>query len=111
MLLVLNTPSKEPPATHTHTPTHIHTHTHTHTHTHIAHTQTLYAFLFENVTKNQLSDETFKIRLFFDFCKSSTESTLNEDGNKQNVKRFLAPIHFKFEKFCLKLPEHHPEGI
>ena len=109
MLLVLNTPSKEPPATHTHTPTHIHTHTHTHTH--IAHTQTLYAFLFENVTKNQLSDETFKIRLFFDFCKSSTESTLNEDGNKQNVKRFLAPIHFKFEKFCLKLPEHHPEGI
>ena len=34
---------------------------------------TLYASLFENVTKYKLNDETFKIWLYFDFYKSSTD--------------------------------------
>ena len=34
---------------------------------------TLYGFLFGNITKYTLSNETFKILLYFDFYKSSTD--------------------------------------
>ena len=33
----------------------------------------LYAFLFVNATKYKLNDKTFKIRLYFDSYKSSTD--------------------------------------
>ena len=39
---------------------------------------TLYGFLFGNITKYTLSNETFKILLYFDFYKSSTDRQWNE---------------------------------
>ena len=40
--------------------------------------ETLYAFLFGNVRKYELNDETFRIQLYFDSYKSSTDWQWNE---------------------------------
>ena len=33
----------------------------------------IYVFFFENIKKYKIHDETFKIQLYFDFYKSSTD--------------------------------------
>ena len=60
---------------------------------------TLIAFFFENVKKYKIHDETFKIELYFDFCKSSMDWQWKWGKQSSATKQLLETLFLAIKMY------------